>query len=486
MSPASAAPIAAYHQFFDALDEPATINRAIRDDAGTIVDWLIAKPQTGRRSCILGWQAPRVGTPRSCWRPPRAPRASRPLRACSRTWRLARTSAASTADSSSAASLALGSDCWAEVYRDVTSERLEGAALRDRKSRSFSFEWMPATDQVRRSANCSSLFGLEGRAAVEDTGQQFFQRVHPDDRQRFLAVLHALRPDHDRYETTYRIVKPDGSATFVEECAQASFDESGALTRAGRNHHRHHRALEAAERAVRDSEARLSVAKEAAGLGIHDFDVVSGTVSWDARVRDLFGVPAERTITYQTFIDGVHPDRGRPTPTRWFVARSTPRATAVAAWVPLSAPERRDRALDRSDRPGVLRERPGRATGRRRPGHHRTETERGGAGRSGPPKGRVPGDVVARTAQPAGTGSASRCRCSAEPMSDAAVRAVRGRSIDQVTHLTRLVDDLLDVSAHHAGQDRAEAPAGRARRGASGRRRGRVSGDRRGALTVSP
>lgn len=62
----------------------------------------------------------------------------------------------------------------------------------------------------------------------------------------------------------------------------------------------------AAELQVR--EERLRLAKRAAGLGLYDEDVLANTLQWDERVRELWGVEADEVITYQTFIQGVHPD----------------------------------------------------------------------------------------------------------------------------------------------------------------------------------
>ncbi len=62
------------------------------------------------------------------------------------------------------------------------------------------------------------------------------------------------------------------------------------------------------ENSLRRSEERLKLAKSAAGLGIHDYDVVSGTIEWDARVRELWGVGLEEQITYDTFMSGLHPE----------------------------------------------------------------------------------------------------------------------------------------------------------------------------------
>jgi PAS domain S-box-containing protein len=62
----------------------------------------------------------------------------------------------------------------------------------------------------------------------------------------------------------------------------------------------------AAELQVR--EERLRLAKRAAGLGLYDEDVLTNTFQWDERVRELWGVEADETITFETFMMGVHPD----------------------------------------------------------------------------------------------------------------------------------------------------------------------------------
>jgi PAS domain S-box-containing protein len=62
------------------------------------------------------------------------------------------------------------------------------------------------------------------------------------------------------------------------------------------------------ENALRESESRLQVARAAAQLGLHDFDVAAGTVQWDARTRELWGVLPDLPITYALWRDSVHPD----------------------------------------------------------------------------------------------------------------------------------------------------------------------------------
>ncbi len=67
-------------------------------------------------------------------------------------------------------------------------------------------------------------------------------------------------------------------------------------------------AREQAQAAQRESASRLQLATDAARLGIHEFDVQSGTITWDARVRELWGVSVDTEITYDLFMAGVVDD----------------------------------------------------------------------------------------------------------------------------------------------------------------------------------
>ena len=63
-----------------------------------------------------------------------------------------------------------------------------------------------------------------------------------------------------------------------------------------------------AEEALREREQLLRTATHAARLGIQDYDVSSGTVRWDERVREIWGVGPDESVTYETFLSGLHPD----------------------------------------------------------------------------------------------------------------------------------------------------------------------------------
>ena len=123
---------------------------------------------------------------------------------------------------------------------DISGRKEAEAELRKRElrlrqallvSRSFAFEWNPVTDEVSRSEECGPLLGLSGETAIRDSGADFFQRVHPGDRERFTSVLRALTPESPSYIAQYRLVRPDGRVITLEETGLGTFDAAGRLDR---------------------------------------------------------------------------------------------------------------------------------------------------------------------------------------------------------------------------------------------------------------
>jgi PAS domain S-box-containing protein len=59
---------------------------------------------------------------------------------------------------------------------------------------------------------------------------------------------------------------------------------------------------------IKESRERLHLAKEAAGLGIIDFNVTTGIFQVDELVRDVWGVDPDIPFTFEVFLSGLHPD----------------------------------------------------------------------------------------------------------------------------------------------------------------------------------
>jgi two-component system, LuxR family, sensor kinase FixL len=61
------------------------------------------------------------------------------------------------------------------------------------------------------------------------------------------------------------------------------------------------------EEALRTSEERLRLAKQAANLGIYDCDCRHKIIYWDEKMRELWGSSVE-TVTYEEFTATIHPE----------------------------------------------------------------------------------------------------------------------------------------------------------------------------------
>ena len=63
-----------------------------------------------------------------------------------------------------------------------------------------------------------------------------------------------------------------------------------------------------AQRRLQESEERLRLAKDAAGLGVFDRDLGTNVLLWDARSLAMLGLPKGSKITYRRFLALTHPD----------------------------------------------------------------------------------------------------------------------------------------------------------------------------------
>jgi PAS domain S-box-containing protein len=91
------------------------------------------------------------------------------------------------------------------------------------------FVWDVGTGSSQRSANAAQILGFEPQQTF--TASHFLSRIHPDDRERFKALVHAVSPEKPSYTVTFRFKHPDGREVWLEETAKAEFDGQGRLAR---------------------------------------------------------------------------------------------------------------------------------------------------------------------------------------------------------------------------------------------------------------
>src|SRR3984893_318278 len=101
---------------------------------------------------------------------------------------------------------------------DVTAAKRAEETLREseaylaeaqRLSHTGSWAWVPATGEIRYSAECYRVFGFDPHGGLPRF-ETFFKRVHPDDQPRIAERLERARRDGAEFELNYRIVHPSG------------------------------------------------------------------------------------------------------------------------------------------------------------------------------------------------------------------------------------------------------------------------------------
>ncbi len=156
-------------------------------------------------------------------------------------------------------------------------------------------------DEGRLSYVSPAYEGVWGRPASEALAdhQAFVVAIHPDDRPRMEVATARLRSGLPVSEE-YRLLRPDGSLRYIRDHAVPATDPSTGRRRAI--------GLAADVTEWRRVEERLQLATEAAGLGIFDVDLRTGAIEWDARLRELWGIKPELTVTDAVFMAGLHPE----------------------------------------------------------------------------------------------------------------------------------------------------------------------------------
>jgi PAS domain S-box-containing protein len=93
----------------------------------------------------------------------------------------------------------------------------------------MAFEWDAITGLSRRD-NAARVLGFDGGASSRRN--EFVERVHTEDRERFKKHVCALSPNSPSYALTFRFVRPDGREVWLEETAQGEFEATtGRLLR---------------------------------------------------------------------------------------------------------------------------------------------------------------------------------------------------------------------------------------------------------------
>ncbi|HYO66902.1 MAG TPA: PAS domain-containing protein, partial [Archangium sp.] len=190
----------------------------------------------------------------------------------------------------------------ARLARSETLHRLATAAISD-----AIWEWNLQTDTVAWSGGVEKLFGR----TPEQLGghvSSWYDNIHPEERERVVHGIHELiTSGGQRWRDEYRFQHREGGYVHVTDHGLIERDASGRAVRMV-GAMQDITARKAASEALRASEDRLRLAVRAAELGTWDFNPVTGLLRWDERCKALFGLPLEPEVTYEGFLEALHPE----------------------------------------------------------------------------------------------------------------------------------------------------------------------------------
>jgi PAS domain S-box-containing protein len=115
---------------------------------------------------------------------------------------------------------------------DAASVRASEARLRSalRSGRTVAWEWDLVTDRIIRSENSPELLGLPVQSVARGGGE-FAALVHPDDREHVTTAVRRALETRQAVETTFRLLRPDGSIMWVVDEGTFEVDATGKPVR---------------------------------------------------------------------------------------------------------------------------------------------------------------------------------------------------------------------------------------------------------------
>jgi len=197
---------------------------------------------------------------------------------------------------------------------DVTEQELLTQERRRREaylaeaqklSHTGSFGWKPDTGEIIWSAETYRIFGYD--RAVTPTIDLVAQRVHPEDRADFQAVIERASAGALEFEHAYRLLLPDGRAKHVHALAHATRDASGNREFVGAVTDTTDR--KRAEESLRASEAYLAEAQRLSHTGSWAWSPDSDISYWSEECyRVLSFDPRDGLPRFEEFLQRIHPD----------------------------------------------------------------------------------------------------------------------------------------------------------------------------------
>jgi len=169
------------------------------------------------------------------------------------------------------------------------------------------------TDFVTRTRHWSQegmvLFGLDlpdGRGRVGGPDDEYVAAIHPEDRHR-VTRLYELAEQQDSFDAEYRIVRPDGRTLWLRGHGLVVARGSDGKAQRLVNIMADVTERRGVEELLHTERERLALALTAGQMGAFEMDFVGNTLWWSPQMYALFGIPADFELTAERVLTLLHP-----------------------------------------------------------------------------------------------------------------------------------------------------------------------------------
>jgi PAS domain S-box-containing protein len=202
------------------------------------------------------------------------------------------------------------------IARDITERRRTALALKaseralseaQRIAEIGSWEWDVRAGRHTWSDRVYQIYGrdLALPPAVFPEVSGYFT---PESWARLAAVVEQALADGRPYECDAEVVRPDGTHRWITARGEAERDAGGAIA-CLRGTVQDITERKQAERALRESEMRRTLALDAAKAGIWEWELASGKNHWSDELWRLYGLtPNFCEPSYEAWRESVHPE----------------------------------------------------------------------------------------------------------------------------------------------------------------------------------
>jgi PAS domain S-box-containing protein len=152
---------------------------------------------------------------------------------------------------------------------------------------SMGWDWDLTTGQNIWFGDLKTTFGIDADTYLAGENE-FFERLHPDDRERVSKAVAVAKQAQSPYRAEYRVVRPDGTVRWLADSGEFLAGNGGGITR-GLGIAVDVTDRKQAEEARRQKEIELEKTEKLAKVGAWRWDPATDTVTWS---EELYRIAA--------------------------------------------------------------------------------------------------------------------------------------------------------------------------------------------------